>query len=80
VAEIEFRKNWQMREAGLVQGAQDRPLLLLAISLVRLPVLAELDFGHTDPITTLPYGAVAQIDCSLARLTILETGVADIRA
>jgi hypothetical protein len=36
VAEIEFRKNWKMRKAGLVQGAQDRPLLLLTVSLARL--------------------------------------------
>jgi hypothetical protein len=37
VAEIEFRENRQTREAGLLQSAQNRPLLLLAVSLVRLP-------------------------------------------
>jgi muramoyltetrapeptide carboxypeptidase LdcA involved in peptidoglycan recycling len=40
-----------------------------------LPVLAELDFGHTDPIATLPYGVVAEIDCARSRLSILEAGV-----
>jgi muramoyltetrapeptide carboxypeptidase LdcA involved in peptidoglycan recycling len=40
-----------------------------------LPVLAELDFGHTDPIATLPYGAMAEIDCERSRLSILEPGV-----
>ncbi|WP_099511703.1 S66 family peptidase [Microvirga ossetica] len=40
-----------------------------------LPVLAELDFGHTDPIATLPYGVMAEIDCEAARLRILEAGV-----
>ncbi|MBV8298858.1 MAG: LD-carboxypeptidase [Candidatus Eremiobacteraeota bacterium] len=43
--------------------------------LVDLPVLAGLDFGHTDPIFTLPYGAVAEIDCGAATLTIAESGV-----
>lgn len=40
-----------------------------------LPVLAGLDFGHTQPMLTLPYGAQACIDCSMATLTILESGV-----
>jgi len=44
--------------------------------LQHLPVLAELDFGHTDPIATLPYGVMAEIDCSRSRLSILESGVA----
>jgi muramoyltetrapeptide carboxypeptidase LdcA involved in peptidoglycan recycling len=58
---------------------QERAVLraLDEASLPHLPVLAELDFGHTDPIATLPYGAMAQIDCSLAQLTILEPGVTD---
>ena len=43
--------------------------------LQNLPVLAELDFGHTDPIATLPYGVMAEIDCEAARLRILEAGV-----
>jgi muramoyltetrapeptide carboxypeptidase LdcA involved in peptidoglycan recycling len=45
--------------------------------LPHLPVLAELDFGHTDPIATLPYGAMAEIDCARSRLSILEAGVRD---
>ncbi|MBB3018441.1 muramoyltetrapeptide carboxypeptidase LdcA involved in peptidoglycan recycling [Microvirga lupini] len=60
---------------------QERAVLraLEEAALTHLPVLAELDFGHTDPIATLPYGAMAEIDCALARLTILEPGVADIQ-
>ncbi|QRM28014.1 S66 peptidase family protein [Microvirga sp. VF16] len=52
---------------------------LAEAGLESLPVLAECDFGHTDPIATLPYGVMAEIDCSRARLTILEPGVSDIR-
>ena len=40
-----------------------------------MPVLAGLDFGHTQPMLTLPYGVQARIDCADATLTILEPGV-----
>lgn len=40
-----------------------------------MPVLAGLDFGHTQPMLTLPYGVQARIDCAAATLTILESGV-----
>ncbi len=40
-----------------------------------LPVLANLDFGHTDPIFTLPYGVQAEIDCNRTELRIVEAAV-----
>lgn len=40
-----------------------------------LPVLTGLDFGHTQPMLTLPYGARASIDCETAKLALLEPGV-----
>ena len=40
-----------------------------------LPVLADLDFGHTQPMTTLPFGAMARLDCDARDLVILESGV-----
>lgn len=40
-----------------------------------LPVLAGLDFGHTQPMLTLPYGVLARIDCNAATLTVLQSGV-----
>lgn len=62
------------------RSAQEAAVIraLAEAGLESLPVLAECDFGHTDPIATLPYGAMAEIDCSLARLAILEPGVTDI--
>lgn len=45
--------------------------------LYHLPVLADLDFGHTDPIATLPYGVTAEIDCERATLTIMDSAVAE---
>lgn len=40
-----------------------------------LPVLSGLDFGHTQPMLTLPYGASATINCDACSLTINEAGV-----
>ena len=40
-----------------------------------LPILAGLDFGHTDPICTLPYGALAAVDVDALTFSILEPGV-----
>lgn len=40
-----------------------------------MPVLAGLDFGHTQPMLTLPYGVQARIDCTTATLTLLESAV-----
>ncbi len=37
-----------------------------------LPVLYNMNFGHTSPMTILPYGALAEIDCEHARFSILE--------
>ncbi|AKR56310.1 Muramoyltetrapeptide carboxypeptidase [Devosia sp. H5989] len=43
--------------------------------LTALPVLSGLDFGHTQPMLTLPLGALAQIDCDAGTLNIIEAGV-----
>lgn len=40
--------------------------------LTNLPVLSGLDFGHTQPMLTLPLGAPAQINCATATLAIME--------
>ena len=40
-----------------------------------LPVLVNMNFGHTEPKFCLPYGALAEIDCENQSFTILESGV-----
>ncbi|MBM7621925.1 muramoyltetrapeptide carboxypeptidase LdcA involved in peptidoglycan recycling [Bacillus tianshenii] len=40
-----------------------------------LPILYNLNFGHTEPKFILPYGAMAEIDCDQGTFTILESGV-----
>jgi muramoyltetrapeptide carboxypeptidase LdcA involved in peptidoglycan recycling len=44
--------------------------------LSELPVITEMDFGHTSPVFTLPYGVLAQIDCASRTFSLLESGVA----
>ena len=45
--------------------------------LTELPIIAGMDFGHTDPMFVLPYGLQAEIDCGNHRFTILENAVTD---
>ena len=37
-----------------------------------LPVVANMDFGHTDPKIILPMGAKVQVDSGNRELTIVE--------
>lgn len=37
-----------------------------------LPVVANVDFGHTDPQLVLPLGAKAEIDCENKRIKLVE--------
>jgi muramoyltetrapeptide carboxypeptidase LdcA involved in peptidoglycan recycling len=45
--------------------------------LTHVPVVTNMDFGHTDPMFVLPYGVVAEIDCDRQTLSILENAVTD---
>ncbi len=45
------------------------------LKLVDLPILYNMNFGHTAPMFTIPYGAKAEIDCDLQKFSILEAGV-----
>ncbi len=40
-----------------------------------LPILYNLNFGHTAPMFTIPYGATAIIDCEKKALIIDDSGV-----
>jgi len=41
----------------------------------QLPIITEMDFGHTCPTFTIPYGVVAEIDSEQKTFSILESGV-----
>ncbi len=40
-----------------------------------LPIVAGMDFGHTDPMFVLPYGALAEVDCARQVFRVVESGV-----
>jgi muramoyltetrapeptide carboxypeptidase len=40
-----------------------------------VPVVAGMDFGHTNPIMTIPVGVEAELDTEKRVLTLLEPGV-----
>lgn len=42
--------------------------------LCNLPIVSNLDFGHTDPFWTIPYGALAEIDFINKTIIIKESG------
>ena len=44
-------------------------------NLTNMPVITEMDFGHTCPTLTIPYGATAEIDCTNKIFSILDSGV-----
>lgn len=39
------------------------------------PIVTGMDFGHTDPICVLPYGATAEVDCEMQKITIGDAAV-----
>jgi muramoyltetrapeptide carboxypeptidase LdcA involved in peptidoglycan recycling len=43
--------------------------------LTDLPVMTNMDFGHTDPVFTLPYGVISEIDCDAIIFSLIEPGV-----
>ena len=40
-----------------------------------LPIMYNMNFGHTEPMMVIPYGALAEIDCNNMKFSILESGV-----
>jgi muramoyltetrapeptide carboxypeptidase LdcA involved in peptidoglycan recycling len=37
-----------------------------------IPIIANVDFGHTSPISTLPIGGRIEIDTTVPRITIVR--------
>lgn len=50
-------------------------LIIKELSLDNLPILYNLNFGHTEPKFVLPYGANAEINCENVTFSILDSGV-----
>lgn len=45
------------------------------LKLKDLPIIHNMNFGHTAPMMVIPYGALAEIDCDNIKFSILESGV-----
>ena len=41
-----------------------------------IPVLANVEAGHTDPMVTLPFGVPAEVDATRRKLRLLEAATA----
>ncbi|MEK3980360.1 S66 peptidase family protein [Psychrobacillus sp. FSL K6-2836] len=50
-------------------------LIMKELSLDNLPILYNLNFGHTEPKFVLPYGANVEINCENVTFSILDSGV-----
>ncbi|HBM91324.1 MAG TPA: LD-carboxypeptidase [Rhodospirillaceae bacterium] len=59
-------------------GQYDKILLEVVrdeCGLTSLPIMTQMDFGHSDPKFILPYGQEAEINCGLARLFLSGAAV-----
>jgi muramoyltetrapeptide carboxypeptidase LdcA involved in peptidoglycan recycling len=45
--------------------------------LTDIPIITNMDFGHTEPVLLLPYGAQTRIDCEKQTIEIMENAVSD---
>jgi muramoyltetrapeptide carboxypeptidase LdcA involved in peptidoglycan recycling len=70
---------------ALINGAKDLEIYDRALldvvageyGLTELPIISQMDFGHTDPMSVLPLGLRAEIDCDKGLVTITENTVED---
>ena len=52
-----------------------KKVIMDELGLRDLPIMYNMNFGHTEPMMIIPYGALAEIDCNNMRFSILESGV-----
>lgn len=62
-------ERFEEYDAAILQVVRDEE------GLDELPIVTGMDFGHTDPMFVLPYGALARIDCERREFAVLESGV-----
>ena len=68
-------------EVGAEHFAEyDQAILEICVEeegLSELPIVTNMDFGHTDPMLVLPIGAEAQIDCARREVAVTESAVVE---
>ena len=45
------------------------------LNLKHLPIMYNMNFGHTSPMTILPYGCMGEINCDKLTFRIIDSGV-----
>ncbi len=70
------------KAAGIITGKLDEESKATLLKVVKqevrredMIILENVDFVHHTPMTVLPMGALAEIDCERATFTVLEAGV-----
>lgn len=70
------------KAAGIITGKLDEEAKAVLLKVINkevhredMVILENVDFVHHTPMTILPMGALCEIDCNAATLTILESGV-----
>ncbi len=64
-------------DAGFSEQDSFEMILDQALKGYDFPVMTGIDFGHTDPLVTLPMGIQCRIDTEKREITYLESGVVD---
>jgi len=44
---------------------------------VDVPIITNMDFGHTDPMFVIPYGVQTEVNCDTQQITLLESAVTE---
>ncbi len=82
---LQSLKGILLARPALINGAKDLEIYDRALvdvvageyGLTELPIISQMDFGHTDPMCVLPFGVKAEIDCDRGLVTITENTVED---
>ncbi len=74
-----FENESKLKEEYLSSYSQYDEVLLKALKEfdVDIPVVTNMDFGHTVPQVILPYGALCEIDPKKKQVSILDAGVTE---
>jgi len=78
IAGLVIGRHYRPRRSPAGRDAFDRAVLA-ALAGRRIPVLVDVDFGHTVPRPTLPLGVTCELDAGAARLTLLSPAVREWR-
>ncbi|MCL5404589.1 MAG: LD-carboxypeptidase [Candidatus Marsarchaeota archaeon] len=71
---IAMPSGYSMEEKEKMEN-KVRSVLSLEFGAGKIPLVTNMDFGHTDPKFILPIGAMAEVDASKKRFRLLENSV-----